>query len=807
MASDLRLAVRALLKSPAFALTTILVLALGIGANTAIFGLVNQVLLNPPGISDPERMVALRARYLKLNMSSISVSQPDVLDVERSRDVFPLAAAGTDADLNFTGAEVPERLLGGAVSVRWFDVFGARPLLGRTFRAEEDQPNGQPVTILAHGTWMRLFGGDPAILGRTIPLDQKPYKVIGVMAPDFRWPREADLWVPLALPREEFTEDHRFHEHLTGVARLAPGVSFEQAAARVKLLSDRLRNSGTENGAYAKDSEWGMFLLPMTTYIAGPTRTPMLVLLGAVGLVLLIACANIAGLMLARTASRINEVALRAALGASRWQLIRSTLAEALVLTACGGMLGLGLAYLGMQLVLLAAPERAVVGLAARIDLRVLLFTATMAIGAGLLFSLAPAWQAWRTAPAEYLKAGGRSGASGRVRHRLRATLVVGETALALVLLVGAGLLLRSFARLQEVDPGFDPRDLATTSLSLPEAQYKEREKTAAFYQALTDRLATLPGVTSAALGFPLPFGGNDSSASFDIEGRTTGPGDPGPHGHIRLVTPGYFAAMRIPVKRGRVFEATDRLGTAPVVVIDENLAAQYWPHEDPIGRHMRNGSRQPWSTIVGVVGHVRHGDLSTDDSKGTYYYCTFQQPERMSGVVVRTRPGTPNPARAIREAIRALDPSLPVDRQLSMGTLVANSLAARRFVMQLLAFFAAVALLTAALGLYGVVSYAVAQRTQEIGVRMALGAGNRAVLQLIMGQGLRMAALGVAIGLVAATSASLLLRSLLFNVSPIDPMTFGAMVIILLGATLVAAYLPARRASRVDPLVALRYE
>ncbi len=809
MLKDARLAIRTLLKTPAFTLTTLAVLALGIGANTAIFGLVSQVLLRPPGIANPDRVVAVRARYEKLNLISIALSAPDFRDMQRGTTVFEAAAVLRATDYNYTAGDVPERLHGANVSARWFDVFGATPYLGRPFRSEEDQPSANTSVVLAHATWRRVFGGDRSVIGRTITLDQKPYKIVGVMKPDFRWPRQVDLWVPLGLPAVQFTEDYRFNENLTAVGRLRPGVSLDQANAFIRLAADRTRNGADDNARFARDSRWGMFAIPFSDYTAGDTRTPVLVLMGAVAFVLLIACSNVAGLMVARTAGRVHEISLRSALGATRWQLLRQTLAESVVLAFGGAALGVALAWAGTTLLLAIAPPDAAAGLSPSTGVPVLLFTLACAALSASLAAAAPAWQAARLSAFEHIKSGGRQ-ASGRPRQRLRAALVVSQVALALVLLVGAGLLLRSLARLQQVSPGFEPRGVTTAMLSLPRAQYESAQKQIAFYRALTARLAGTRGVSAAAAGSPLPFAGDESSASFGIEGRVVGPGDPGPHGNIRLVTPRYFAALGIPLKSGRLFSDDDRADTVPVVVIDENLARQYWPGENPVGRHMRNGGpTDPWATLIGVVGHVKHSSLAVDPAKGTYYYSMFQQPDRMAGLIVKGSDAetADGGAAAVREAVRAVDPGLPVHTIRSMADMVASSLAPRRFVMRLLTFFAAIALVMAALGLYGIISYSVTQRTAEIGVRMALGAPRGGVMWLMIGQGLRLAMLGAVVGIAAATAGSRVIASQLFGVSPFDPPTFALMTLTLLGAALLASYVPARRATRIDPLAALRTE
>jgi putative ABC transport system permease protein len=550
-----------------------------------------------------------------------------------------------------------------------------------------------------------------------------------------------------------------------------------------------------------------MFIVPFTDYIAGNTKTPMLVLLGAVGFVLLIACSNIAGLMLARASARGREIAVRAALGASRWDLIRQTLAESLVLAFLGAAAGLALAFAGVRALLVFAPENSPVALDVRMDGAVLLFTAVAAILAGILFGIAPAWQLSRLDRFDALKEGGRSGSAGLRRQRLRAGLVIGEVALALVLLVGAGLFLRSLASLEDVNPGFQPNGIMTASVALPDAQFSDAARRVIFYRAVLERLAGLPGVTTVAAGVPFPFSGQGGSASFGIEGRPSPPGDPGPHGDIGFVSPNYFAALKIPFRSGRAFTDQDQRNTQPVVIIDETLAREYWPNESAIGKHMRRGSRAPWATIVGIVGHAKQSDLAGDLVKGKYYYPLFQQPIPFATFAVHSQSDPARLGTAIRDTVLAVDPTLAVSNIKTLSDMVGNSLAARRFVVTLLGIFAGMALLMAALGLYGVISYSVTQRTQEIGIRMALGAQRREVLRLVIGQGMQLAGIGVAIGLIASVSFSRVLKNQLFQVSAFDPLTFGVTAMALIGAALLACYIPARRATRVDPMEALRYE
>jgi predicted permease len=807
MISDLRLALRTLAKSPAFALTAVAALALGIGANTTIFSVVNQVLLNPAGMDHPATVVAERVRYDKLALKSIGVSVPDFEDAQNSPQVFEAAAILAGGNFNYTASGGPEKLDGASVSADWFRVFGAKVKLGRTFLALEDQPNANQEAVLSFAAWKRLFGQDAGVIGRTIQLNETPYRVVGVMGPEFRFPPGVDLWVPLGLPASSFDAQNRFNESYFGVARLKPGVSFERASALMKLLTDRIKSNQTRIGEYGRDSAWGMFIVPITDFIAGNTKTPLLVLLGAVGFVLLIACSNIAGLMLARSSGRAREVAVRAALGATRWHLVRQMMAECLVLAAGGAIAGLALAYGGIRGIVALAPATVPIALDVRLDPFVLLFTAGAAIAAGLLFGIAPAWQMSRLDRYEALREGGRAGTAGLARQRMRAGLVMGEVAIALVLLAGAGLFLRSLASIENVHPGFEPEGVITGSVALPRARYSEDARQIAFYRAVLDGLAKIPGVTNVAAALPVPFSNDGGSASFEIEGRPSPAGDPGPHGDIAQVSPGYFGALKIPLRRGRVFSDHDVVGSQSVALVDETLAKQYWPSQDPIGQHIRNGSNSPWATIVGVVEHVKNSDLAGDQIKGRYYYPLYQQPSSEATLVVRTQGDPGAAAGAIRAAVSAVDPAEPISQLRTLSSMVNASLAPRRFVVTMLAIFAALALLMAIIGLYGVTSYSVAQRTQEIGIRMALGARRGEILGMVIRQGMWLTGGGVLAGLAAALALSQLLRSQLFEISPFDPLTFGLTAVVLIAAELLACAIPAQRATRIDPMEALRHE
>jgi predicted permease len=800
---DLRCAARNLRQSPAFAALAILIMALGISGTTAVFSLVNQILLHLPGISEPKRILVVRTKYDKLNLDFELASAPVLADARANRQIFEYAGAARPMSFNFADQAAPVRLPGAAVSAGWFDVFAARPALGRVFSADEDQPKAKRVVVLAHDAWLRLFGGDPAAVGRTIELNQQPYEIIGVMGRGFHQPRAVDIWVPLALPPSAFALQNWFNGSISVMARTQPAVSFAQAEAWLRWNAKRVAATAPADlRGLVKDWGWGMGASAFIDSNAGNTKTPILILQGAVGLVLLIAWANIAGLMLARTSVRTRELAVRAALGAGRGRLLRQALAESLMLAAVGGTAGVLLARVSMKLLLSLAPERAVAGLEARLDGFVLLFATIMSLFSGLFFGLVSAWQSSRVDPYHVLKGGGWT-VSG-ARRGLRSGLVIAESALALVLLVSAGLFLRSFARLQMVNPGFEPRDVITAAYSLPPA-YANPVKQAAFARNVLDQLKRTKGVTAASIGRPIPFSGDMEGAAFRIEGRSVPAGEAMPQGERRWVTPDYLRTLGIRLERGRFFGDSDHAGAEPVFVIDDKLARQYWPGEDPIGKRIQPMSGEGWHRIVGIVSHVMESDLAGDTGRGVYYACLYQTPMPMGSILVKT--SSEAATAAMRDAVRAADPNLPIYDIKTMETLLTNSLAPRRFVMRLLGFFAAAALLLAALGLYGILTFTITQRTREIGIRIALGAERTAVMRLVVGQGLRLAGTGVVIGIVAAILLGRLIESQLFEVRSFDPPTIAAMVCALMTAALLASWLPARRAMRADPAVTLRYE
>ena len=793
---DLRHASRALRKTPGFSIAVVLTLTVAVGANTAIFSLVEQALFHPRGIDHPERILSIREHYGKLlNLSDLGVtSGPAFADVRNARDLFEHAAALTSDYLTYTGGPKPEHFEAARVSSEWFAVLGARPLLGRTFVPEEDQPNAERVAVLSYGTWTKLFDRDRSVLGRKIELDLQPYRVIGVMSPGIEALGPADLWVPLALSPADIGPQQRFHQHLFTLARLRPNVTKQQADAWLRLLTARVLASGVPGAKETVSLDWYMFSKSYTDTVAGDARMPMLLLLAAVGMILLIATANVAGLMLASNAARSHQLAVRAALGAGRGRLLGQLAAESLLLATLGTAAGLALAVGGMRAVLLWAPKNAVPGLDARFDVFTLIFTAAVTAAASLFFGILPAWRASATPPIDAMKAGTRT-ASGR--HRLRSGLVVGEAALALILVVAAGALLKSFLRLEAVSPGFDTRGVMTAAVSFPAAQYASAEKQIAFYRAVLGSLPAPSGFASS-----VPFQGGINSGSFEIQGRPAKAGVP-LHTDVRSVSPGYFEALRIPLERGRFFTPTDQTGTQPVALIDENVARQYWPGADPTGQQLRPNGVPVWFTVIGVVGHVLQADLALDSGRGTIYYDLYQRPRPLPvGLVV-----IHGPVEAIRQAVAAANPAESIFDVQSLGARVDASLASRQFILRMMSFFAITALFLAALGLYGVISYSVSQRTREIGVRMALGARSTRVSGAVVADGLRLAAIGCALGLAAAAGLARTIQSQLYQVRVFDVQTVLTAVAILLAVAIAASFLPARRAASVDPIAALRCE
>jgi predicted permease len=808
---DLRYALRQLRKVPGFTVVSVLTLALGIGANIAVFSVTNAVLLNPTGIPHPDGLVALRVRYSAMpDLSDIGISPPDFGDAAAGNNIFSSAAAMQATSLNFSRNNGnPELLHGATVSANYFDVFQSRPHLGRVFTPEEDVDGAAHVAVLSHQTWQEDFGGDPNIVGRTITLNRQPYRVIGVMGPDFNWPNQVQVWVPLALPAGRTADaKYRYSEYLFGVARLRPGVTLNQANAYLaRKAQDNINSEGSKS--FGRASGWGMFALPLNEKTGGGLRKPLMLLLIAVGMVLLIACANIAGLQIARASARQRELAVRIALGASRSKLIRQALLESIVLTAGGVALGYAVADLSAPLLVRGLPSILGSQIQASFGGPVLIFVTVVAALCSLLCGVVPAWH--RTRPGWFvaLQESGRSGTTGASSQRARSALVVAQVALSLLLLAGAGLLLSSLRALQRVATGFQPQGLLSARFSLPDTTYTDDDKLAAFYQALEDRLRAIPGVQGTALADAVPFDNNSGSASFFVKGWVAGPNDPGPHGNVHITSSGYFKSLQIPVLIGRDFSSADHRGGERVAIIDTVLAHRYWPGKNPIGQQIGFDDRVkgPWYTIVGVVAHSRTSSLEADTNEGFYYVLITQAPVPSASIVVRSSRASTDLAGDLAAAVRSIDPSVAIYDVKTVEQLIEESLIGRRFVVLLLTAFAGLALLLAALGLYGVISYSVRLRTRELGVRMALGAQRSRVLQLVLMQGARLAAIGIVCGVLAALALGRIFSSLLFQVGMLSAIPWLTAIVLLIAVVLLATFLPARRAASIEPMQALRSE
>jgi putative ABC transport system permease protein len=783
----------------------VLTLALGIGANTAIFSVVNGVLLKPLPYPEADRLIGV---YHLTEGERAVMSGPNFHDIARAaKSVENIAAISTGRTI-LTGQGEPVRLALAEVSAALFNVLRVRPALGRSFNADENTPGKTNVVILSHGLWEQRFGADPAVIGKRIQLDGVAREIVGVMPRGFSYPAEREVWMPLEYD-EGLVTTQRGAWYLNVIARLRPGVTPDQAKAEVETLGRNLAAQyPDENG------EIGMTTMPLHEAMVGNIRPALLVLLGAVGFVLLIACANVANLLLARAAARESEMAVRTALGAGRGRLVRQLLTESVILAIAGGVVGLLLAMWGVEFLIGLQPEGIPLLDSVRVDGRVLGFTLLMAVLTGVVFGLVPAIQVTRGGLAGALKESGRGALTSRSGARLRSTLVIAEMALAVVLLAGAGLLLRSFVKLQAVDPGFRPEQALTFELSLPESRYAKDEQTIAFFDQLLPRLKALPGVRSVGGVMGLPLSGMAFVISFEVQGRPPVPPAQRPAMQIRVTTPDYFGTVGIPVKRGRAFTEDDRAGTTPVVLITEAAARQFFPGEDPIGKRITlgwgrrvEGQRlRAGGEVVGIVGDVKEAGLN--EPEPPQLYLPYKQwPVSFMAVVVKTATPPTGLTDAVRAEVHGIDPNLPLSNIRTLDQIVSRSISQPRFYMTLLALFAGVALALAAIGIFGVLSYAVAQRTREIGIRMALGAQERTVVSLIVRHAMILAACGVAIGLAASWFLSRTLSSLLFATDPRDLTTFAVVAGTLGAVALLASYVPARRATRVDPIVALRAE
>ena len=799
---DIRFSARMLIKQPGFALIAVFTIVLGIGANTAIFSIVNAVLLRPFPYQQPERLVMVGESTGGGGRNA--VSYPNFVDWRQQNNVFDaVSVMRSNENYNLTGVGEPERLQGRLVSAGFFTLLGIKPLLGRDFLPEDDRAGVTPSVILSHAFWSRKFGNDVSVLGRQITLNNLAHTVVGVAPVDFQFGLDADVSVPIGLSSERFRA--RGADPGAGVvARLKPNVSLHQAETEINLIYARLEQQYPESNTGRRAT-----LTPLHEFFTGNVRQPLLILLGSVGLVLLIACANVANLLLVRASTRKREMSVRVALGASRGRIVRQLLTESLMLATIGAVLGTLLAHWGMRFIVHQLPDGIPRLNEAGLDLRVLVFTAGVSLVTGLLFGLAPALQASRLNLTDALKEGDRGSSGGR--QRLRSVLVVCEVALTLTLLVGAGLLVQSFRRVLQVDPGFEPQNLLTMQIS---ASNPDGHQVVSFFNQLQENVGKLPGVKSVAISNGLPLGVVNRPVFF-IEGQPRPEKGKEPGGIRYTVSPDYFQTMGIELVKGRVFTTHDTPTTPLTVVIDEALA-QHFGNEDPIGkRFSQSSSGTPSYEIIGVVRHVEQDNLDGSAIRTPQFYFSFNQipAERWPGSVrrvnllTRTDVDPASLAAAVRGQIASLNKDQAVFNVKTMDQIVSQSLASRRFSMLLLSAFAIVALALASVGIYGMLSYAVAQRTREIGLRMTLGAQAGSVLRLVIGQGMKLALAGVALGLIASLALTRTMKNLLFGVSATDPLTFAGIALLLSLVALLACWIPARRATKVDPLIALRYE
>jgi predicted permease len=794
---DLLYGLRMLLNKPGFGAVAVITLALGIGANTAIFSVVNAVLLSSLPYKDPSRLVTV------LHDESKPVAPANFFDWRDQNQVFESMAAAQYWTPNLTGVDRPEHLDALQLTAHMFHLLGVNPALGRTFIAGEDQPGNEHVVVLGHRLWQRQFGGDAGVVGQQITLDGEGYTVIGVMPPNFQfapfWATRAELWAPLNLATRI---DDRGGQSLRVFARLKPAVTRRQAQAEMETIHQRLEQQYPES-----NKGLAVFVDPLLEKVVGKTRPALLILLGAVGFVLLIACANVANLMMAKATARQKEIAVRTALGATRGRIIRQLLTESVMLALAGGAMGLLLAAWGIDALVALSPSNLPRVQTISLDRYVLCFTLAISVLTGVLFGLAPALHASKLDLNEALKEGGRGSTEGK-RSGVRRLLVISEIALALVLLVGGGLMIRSFLRLQSIDPGFNPRNVLTMTVSLAGSQHSTSTKRLVFFDELLGRIESLPGVQSASAINHLPLGGDTWGIGFAIEGRPLPPPGERPGAVYRIVRPRYFQTMGATLLEGRDFTERDNESASGVVIINETFARRHWPNEDPIGKRIRiaideSGPRE----IVGVVKDVKQREWTAEPQPEMYLPHFQAAAPRYLTLVVRANSSPLNLAAAVEGEVWAIDKNLPVSEVRSMEEVIAASIAQQRFNVLLLGIFASVALILAAVGIYGVMSYSVTQRTQEIGIRIALGAQTSDVLKMVVGQVMKLVAIGIGAGLIGAFLLTRLLSSLLYEVSATDPVTFAAIALVLTSVALLACYLPARRATKVDPMVALRYE
>jgi len=804
LGQDVRYALRMLVKNPAFTAVAVIALALGIGANTAIFSVVNAVLLRPLPFKNPGQLVMVWENAAHVGFPKDTPSPANFLDWQKQAQSFSGMAATVERSFNLTGVGEPERLEGRRVSANLFDLLGVPALVGRTFVTDDDRP-GTHVVLLSYSLWQRRFGSDPGVIGQALTLNGESYTVVGVMPRLVQLPgyssRHDQLWVPIAFSQEEASQ--RGNHFLEVIARLKPGITLKQAQAEMETIAARLAR------AYpVYNMRRGAVVVPLHEQVVGDIKPALLVLLGSVGFVLLIACANVANLLLARAAVRQKEIALRLAIGASRARLTRQFLTESVLLAIFGAGFGLLLAFVGIRVLRTFIPSTISQVQTINIDGTVLIFTVLVAVLTGIAFGLAPAIHGSHLNLNDTLKEGSRDSTGGIKGHRARALLVIGEVAISFVLLIAAGLLINSFLHLRKLDPGFRPDHLLTMKVDLSEVKYPDRERRAVFFDEVIRRVRTLPGVQSAAVAGNLPLTYNGDSMNISVEGLPDPPPDQRSDVIYRAIGPGYFSTMGIAIVRGRDFTDEDKADSRDVVIISEKTAQHFWPGQDPIGKRLKPGSSTsngPWREVIGIVKDVRQNDFIAPPKMEMYL--SYRQLKNIpaNALVVRTSIEPTSIARSVRDTIWSVDKNQSVADIDTMEHIVAQAVARQRFSMLLLGFFAAIALLLASIGIYGVISYSVAQRTREIGIRMALGARRADVLKMTIKEALKLVGIGMMIGLVVALLLTRVIATLLYGISASDPSTFVAISLVLLIVAIVASYLPALRATKVDPVVALR--
>lgn len=797
---DIRSAARVLLRSPGFTLVAVLTLAVGIGANTAVFSVLDTVLLRPLPTPWLERLAVIREDLPGLNLREVELAPVEVVELAERREAFEAVTGFRTQDRTLTGFGEPTRVSVTTTLGDFAGVFGVVPRIGRFYHADESADGRHLVAVVSHGTWQELGGGDPSFVGRTLELNGVLYEVVGVAPPDFRYPRQAQVWVPFRYTEQ--WQANRGSLFMATVARVRPDVSDQQLAAHLESEANRW------NETYFAGSQFGKTLssIGFIEYTAGSLRLILLVLMGAVVFVLLIAAANVGSLQMVRSAGRAREIAVRAALGAGRGRLVRQLVAESLLLGAAGGAAGFWLGSIALDLFARWGPSRQMHLDAITLDARVLAFTALASVVAAVVFGTVPTLRATRVEPQEVLRESGRGASPAASRQRLLQASVVVQVALALVLLLGSALMIRTLSSLVTADPGFDARNLTTAQVSIPSAAYDTPDRTLAFFDQLLERTRALPDVRDAALVWGLPFTGQTDSSPFDIPSRPSSPGDPERHHEARVVSDGFFRTMRIPLLRGQDFDGRESPSTPTVAVIDQTFAEQFFPGEDPVGQRI-TGYTGSATTIIGVVPRIDHREIG-DAPKATAYYSYRQQPwGTWRSIVVRSDQPTAAVATMLRSAVGQLDANVPVYDIRTMDERIREWLGPRRLAMLALGAFAVMSLVLAALGVYGVMRYSTQQRTREIGIRVAIGAEPRRVLAMVLRQGAAMTTGGLLIGGVAAFWLSQLMAGMLFGISPRDPLSFAMAVGVLALVGLLASWIPARRATRVDPVTALRNE